>query len=158
MEKKEMGVKSEEDVNIDSSSLLNNYQFSSVFDFCEVENSSALGFMELLGVQDYTPLLDVPQLSVSTMSMKTTTVMASSDTGKDSSQVLNQQQPATPNSCSISSASSEAVNDNKPLVELEQTEEDDEGDADEKHQKSNKQWVSFSSNFLTFNFSYDEKG
>jgi hypothetical protein len=114
--------------------------------------------MELLGVQDYTPLLDVPQLSVSTMSMKTTTVMASSDTGKDSSQVLNQQQPATPNSCSISSASSEAVNDNKPLVELEQTEEDDEGDADEKHQKSNKQWVSFSSNFLTFNFSYDEKG
>jgi hypothetical protein len=136
MEKKEMGVKSEEDVNIESSSLLNNYQFSSVFDFCEVEKNSPLGFMELLGVQDYNPLLDV------TMSMKTTTVMASSDTGKDSSEVLNQQQPATPNSCSISSASSEAVNDNKLVVE--QTEDDDdEGDAEEKHQKTNKQWVSF---------------
>ncbi|WJX13563.1 WRKY transcription factor, variant 2 [Trifolium repens] len=133
MEKKEMGVKSEEDVNIESSSLLNNYQFSSVFDFCEVEKNSPLGFMELLGVQDYNPLLDV------TMSMKTTTVMASSDTGKDSSEVLNQQQqPATPNSCSISSASSEAVNDNKLVVE--QTEDDDdEGDAEEKHQKTNKQ-------------------
>jgi hypothetical protein len=137
MEKKDMGVKSEEDVNIESSSLLNNYQFSSVFDFCEVEKNSPLGFMELLGVQDYNPLLDV------TMSMKTTTVMASSDTGKDSSEVLNQQQqPATPNSCSISSASSEAVNDNKLVVE--QTEDDDdEGDAEEKHQKTNKQWVSF---------------
>ncbi|PNX79073.1 WRKY transcription factor [Trifolium pratense] len=132
MEKKEMGVKSE-DINIDSSSLLNSYQFSSVFDFCEVEKSSSLGFMELLGVQDYSPLLDVPQLS--TMSMKTTTLMASSDTGKDSSEVLNQQQPATPNSCSISSASSEAINDNKTFVE--QT-EDDERDEEEK-QKTNKQ-------------------
>ena len=134
MEKKEMGlsVKSEDVVVDSSSSLLNGYQFSSVFDFCEVERSSSLGFMELLGGHDYTPLLDVPQLS--TMS----TVKASSDTtGKECSEVLNQQQPATPNSCSISSASSEAVNDNKTLVD--QAEEDEE----EEKQKTNKQWVFF---------------
>nr|AFK48344.1 unknown [Medicago truncatula] len=130
MEKKDMGlsVKSEDVVDSSSSLLNNGYQFSSVFDFCEVERSSSLGFMELLGGHDYSPLLDVPQLS--TMS----TVKASSDTtGKECSEVLNQQQPATPNSCSISSASSEAVNDNKTLVD--QADEDEE----EEKQKTNKQ-------------------
>jgi len=134
-----VSVKSEDVVADFSSSLLNGYQFSSVFDFCEVERSSSLGFMELLGGHDYTPLLDVPQLS--TMS----TVKASSDTtGKECSEVLNQQQPATPNSCSISSASSEAVNDNKTLVD--QAEEDEE---EEEKQKTNKQWVFF---LLFFSF------
>ncbi|XP_058765269.1 WRKY transcription factor 23-like [Vicia villosa] len=130
MEKKEMGVmsvKSEEDVVVggDSSSLLNGFQFSSVFDFSDAEKSSSLGFMELLGVENYSSLLDVPQLS--TMSHHQTTVKSSSDNnGKECSEVLNQL-PQTPNSCSISSASSEAVNDeqrSKTLVD--QVQEDEE--------------------------------
>jgi hypothetical protein len=160
MEKKEMGVSvKSEDVIVDSSSsLLNGYQFSSVFDFCEVERSSSLGFMELLGGQDYTPLLDVPTMSAVTHNHNT--VKSSSE--KECSEVLNQQQPATPNSCSISSASSEAVNDNKIVVN--QAEEDEE---EEEKQKTNKQWVFFPSNFLFFvvgvftqhfYFSCEEKG
>ena len=65
MEKKDMAVKTE-DAAFGSSSLScynngtsNAYPFSSSFDFSEVEKSS-LGFMELLGVQDYSPLLDLP--------------------------------------------------------------------------------------------------
>ncbi|CAL5208823.1 unnamed protein product [Lathyrus oleraceus] len=145
MEKKEMAVmsvKSEEDVVVGvggggSSSLLNGFQFSSVFDFYEVEKSSSLGFMELLGVENYSSLLDVPQLS--TMSHHQTTVKSSSDTnGKECSEVLNHL-PQTPNSCSISSASSEAVNDeqhNKILVDQVQEDEDEE---EEEKQKTSKQ-------------------
>ncbi|CAK8572700.1 unnamed protein product [Lathyrus sativus] len=147
MEKKEMAVsvKSEEDVvgcvgggGGGSSSLLNGFQFSSVFDFYEVEKSSPLGFMELLGVENYSSLLDVPQLStMSSMSHHQTTVKSSCDTnGKECSEVLNQL-PQTPNSCSISSASSEAVNDeqhNKTLVD--QVQEDDD---EEEKQKTSKQ-------------------
>ncbi|KAL5069009.1 hypothetical protein RYX36_019896 [Vicia faba] len=143
MEKKEMGVmsvKSEEDIGVGggSSSLLNGFQFSSVFDFYEVEKSSSLGFMELLGVENYSSLLDVPQLSstMSSMAHRQTTIMSSSDTnGKDSSEVLNQL-PQTPNSCSISSASSEAVNDeqhNRTLVDQVQE------DGEEEKQKTSKQ-------------------
>lgn len=136
-----MSVKNEEDVVGvgDSSSLLNGFQFSSVFDFCDVEKSSSLGFMELLGVENYSSLLDVPQLStMSSMSHHQTTVKSSSDTytGKECSEVLNQL-PQTPNSCSISSASSEAVNDeqrSKTLVDQVQEDEDDE-----EKQKTSKQ-------------------
>ncbi|XP_061366172.1 WRKY transcription factor 23-like [Gastrolobium bilobum] len=105
MEKKDMkGVKMEDDA-IGSSSL-HGYPFPSMFDFSEVEKSS-LGFMELLGVHDYSSsMLDLPL--VSTMSMAHNSALK--ETGKECSEVLNQQ-PATPNSSSISSASSEAVND-----------------------------------------------
>ncbi|XP_058736313.1 WRKY transcription factor 23-like [Vicia villosa] len=87
--------------------------------------------MELLGLENYSSLLDVPQLStMSAMSHHQTTVKSSSDTytGKDCSEVLNQL-PQTPNSCSISSASSEAVNDeqcSKTLVDQVQENEDEE--------------------------------
>ncbi|XP_020234847.1 WRKY transcription factor 23 [Cajanus cajan] len=74
-----------------------NYPF---FDFSS-EDKSSLGFMELLGVQDYSPLLDLPSSS---------DMLVPPQTKKDSSEVTNQQ-PATPNSSSISSASSEAVHD-----------------------------------------------
>lgn len=143
MEKKEMAVmsvKSEEDVGVGggggSSSLLNGFQFSSVFDFYEVEKSSSLGFMELLGVENYSSLLDVPQLS--TMSHHQTTKSSSDTNGKECSEVLNHL-PQTPNSCSISSASSEAVNDeqhNKILVDRVQEDEDEE---EEEKQKTSKQ-------------------
>lgn len=137
MEKKEnMGVSVKGEDVVDSSSyLVNSYnQFSSVFDFCEVEKSS-LGFMELLGVQNYSPLLDLPQLSTMSVMTHDTLKAPSADTGKEYSEVLNQQ-PATPNSCSISSASSEALNDehNKTLLDQHEDEEDEK-------QKINKQWV-----------------
>lgn len=130
----------------------NGFPFSNGFDFSEVEKSS-LGFMELLGqgVQDYGSLLDLPQLSTmpSTVSVphhQTATVKApSDDAGKEcSSEVLNQQ-PATPNSSSISSTSSEAavINDEQNKT-VDQTEDDE-------HNKTKKQWVFFFS-FYLFNF------
>ncbi|KAK7396984.1 hypothetical protein VNO78_18148 [Psophocarpus tetragonolobus] len=96
--KEMMGVKKEGYAIGSSAFPCNNYPF---FDFSEDKGS--LGFMELLGVQDYSPLLDVslPQTSPQP-----------SETKKDCSEVTNhQQQPATPNSSSISSASSEALNE-----------------------------------------------
>ncbi|TKY52443.1 WRKY transcription factor 23 [Spatholobus suberectus] len=123
MEKKEMAVKTEDAVGSSSFPCYNSnvYPFSSAFDFSEVEKRS-LGFMELLGVQDYSPLLELPQLStVSVPHHSTVLVKVPSDNGKECSEVLNHQ-PATPNSSSISSASSEAVNDeqNKTLDQAEE--------------------------------------
>ncbi|RDX96455.1 putative WRKY transcription factor 23 [Mucuna pruriens] len=127
MEKKEMAVKTEDAVGSSSFPLYNSnvYPFSSAFDFSEVEKSS-LGFMELLGVQEYTPLLELPQLSTLSVPHHST-VQVPSDNGKECSEVLNHQ-PATPNSSSISSASSEALNDeqNKTL-DQEEEEEEEEG-------------------------------
>ncbi|KAI9099176.1 hypothetical protein K1719_024943 [Acacia pycnantha] len=108
MEKKEMGgVKTEETVG---SSLFgdynsNSFPLSNVFDFHEVERSS-LGFMELLGVQgrDHGSFLHLPQhLFPSHLNNQCAAA-------NNYCEPLNQQ-PATPNSSSISSASSEAVMD-----------------------------------------------
>ena len=65
--------------------------------------------------------------------------LESDGNGKECSEVLNsQQQPATPNSSSISSASSEAINDehNKTV--------------DQTNHQLNKQWVSFSSSIFIY--------
>ncbi|KAF7818117.1 WRKY transcription factor 23-like [Senna tora] len=107
MEKKEMGVKTEEAIGSSS--------FSSAFDFCEVEKSS-LGFMELLGVHDYSALLGWSSIPDSSSILKHL-----SDTGNECSEVLNQQ-PATPNSSSISSTSTEPLNDehNKTVDQSQQ--------------------------------------
>lgn len=69
------------------------YSFPSVFDLSE--EKSSVGFLELLGLQNMNNNFDLP------------------DIGKEcSDQVFNNhQQPATPNSSSISSTSSEAIND-----------------------------------------------
>lgn len=82
------------------------YSFPSVFDLSEERS-----FMELLGVQqnmnNYSDsLLDLPVVVKEPP-------LESDGNGKECSEVLNsqQQQPATPNSSSISSASSEAIND-----------------------------------------------
>lgn len=89
------------------------FPFPGIFDSSEGEKSS-LGFMELLGIQDYSPsLFDLPQAPAA---LPVTT-------GKEGSEVLNQ--PATPNSSSISSASSEAVNDEQ-TKSVEQEEEQQE--------------------------------
>jgi len=148
MEKKEMVVKTEDAVGSSSFPCYNSnvYPFSNAFDFSEVEKSS-LGFMELLGVQDYSPLLELPQLST-VSAPHHSTVKAPSDNGKECSEVLNHQ-PATPNSSSISSASSDAVNDEQNKT-LDQVEEDDDEEEEGQH-KTKKQWV-FSIYLITFSF------
>ncbi|RDX98369.1 putative WRKY transcription factor 23, partial [Mucuna pruriens] len=90
-----MGVK-KEDYAIGSSSF-------PFFDFGE-DHKSSVGFMELLGVQDYSPLLDFPPAQTSAVKEQPK---------RECSEVTNHQQPATPNSSSISSASSEALNDER---------------------------------------------
>ncbi|KAK7284563.1 hypothetical protein RJT34_19310 [Clitoria ternatea] len=79
------------------------------------ENNNSLGFMELLGMQDYntTPLLDFPLSSTQTQTPVLKVEEEQPQTVKDCSEVFNlhHQPPPTPNSSSISSASSEALND-----------------------------------------------
>lgn len=148
-----MAVKTEDAIGSSSFPCYNSnlYPFSNAFDFSEVDKSS-LGFMELLGVQDYSPLLELPQLStVSVQSHHHSTVTVPSDNGKECSEVLNHQ-PATPNSSSISSASSDAVNDEQNKTLLDQAEEDD--DEEEGQQKTKKQWVFL---FISSLFSFLEK-
>lgn len=90
-----------------------------IFDLAEGEKSS-LGFMELLGVQNFgSSLYDMvqpPSSTVPSSSSPNPTVV----TKMESPELLNQ--PLTPNSSSISSASSEAVNDEQ--VKVEEEEED----------------------------------
>ncbi|KAF5455413.1 hypothetical protein F2P56_024990 [Juglans regia] len=123
MERNEV-IKMEETIgsSLFSDHISEGYPFSGIFDFSEGEKNS-LGFVELLGIQDYSPsLFDSPQAPSMAPSapLPATTV-------KECSEVLNQ--PATPNSSSISSASSEAVND-------EQTKAvDQEGEQQEKAKK-----------------------
>ncbi|XP_057966028.1 WRKY transcription factor 23 isoform X2 [Malania oleifera] len=119
---------------------------SEVFDFCEGEEkigpSSSLGFMELLGVQDYTTpslfdLLQPPPLLPDHHHYHhhhdQTAVVPSAPTPtstapESSSEVLNL--PATPNSSSISSASS---NDRDPRAKAAHHDHDyEEGEQAEK--------------------------
>ncbi|KAG5061842.1 hypothetical protein JHK85_003025 [Glycine max] len=132
-----MAVKTEDAIGSSSFPCYNSnlYPFSNAFDFSEVDKSS-LGFMELLGVQDYSPLPELPQLSTVSVQPHHSTVKVPSDNGKECSEVLNHQ-PATPNSSSISSASSDAVNDEQNKTLLDQAEEDD--DEEEGQQKTKKQ-------------------
>ncbi|KAJ7973091.1 WRKY transcription factor [Quillaja saponaria] len=134
MEKGEMAMKIE-DGNNGSYSFPgynpNSYPFSSVFDFSEVEKSS-LGFMEILGMQDFNPLLDFPQ-ELSSMVVGSPAPKDPTDQGSVKKncvdEVLNyqQQQPATPNSSSISLASSEGgINDEQTKTTANQQVEDDE--------------------------------
>ncbi|KAL6228244.1 hypothetical protein ACLB2K_002198 [Fragaria x ananassa] len=105
------------------------YPFSGMFDFSQGDQKDSLGFMELLGIQDYfcpaNSLFDLPQISVPPpqVLLPTTSI---TDVAKEYS--VN---PSTPNSSSISSASSEAVNE-EPLTDNKaaalQQEEDDDGD------------------------------
>lgn len=110
-------------------------QLQGVFDLYEGEKGS-LGFMELLGVQDFgsssSLLFDVVQLQAQNQVPSTGAAASSSVkvTKTECSELLNQ--PATPNSSSISSASSEALNDEQVKVEEHVHDE-------QKQQKINKQ-------------------
>lgn len=119
-----MGVKKKEDHAIGSSSFHCNYPF---LDFSE--EKSSLGFMELLGVQEYSPLLDLP-LGSNMAVPQTSDLKEPPQTKKDWSEVTNQQ-PATPNSSSISSLSSEALNDEQQNRTVDQTHDE--------HQKTKEQ-------------------
>ncbi|KAF3972051.1 hypothetical protein ACB098_10G069000 [Castanea mollissima] len=131
MERKEM-IKMEELVGSSSFTdhISDSYPFSGIFDFSEGEKSS-LGFMELLGtgVQDYTsPLFDLPPISMAPS--------APLPAVKECSEVLNQ--PATPNSSSISSASSEAVNDTEQTNNKAVDQEEEQPDKTKKQLKPKK--------------------
>ncbi|KAJ7977685.1 WRKY transcription factor [Quillaja saponaria] len=143
MEKGEMVMKMG-DGTIGSSSFSgynpNSYPFSSVSDLPDGEKNS-LGFMDLLNMQDFGPLLDFPQEIPSS-----TVVINPSETDQGSvkeycsDEVLNlrqrqQQQPATPNSSSVSTTSSTegGVND-----EQTKTTTMDQEVEDEEHQNKTK--------------------
>ncbi|XP_059645987.1 probable WRKY transcription factor 48 [Cornus florida] len=93
---------------------------SSIFDMpCDGEKGS-LGFMDMLGMQDYGPsLLDL--LHTPSMPMPTQPLPSPASTVPDSSEVVNT--PATPNSSSISSSSTEAANDEHKVEEEDQNQE-----------------------------------
>nr|WEY05845.1 WRKY3 protein [Betula platyphylla] len=117
MEKKE-AIKTEEYQTVGSSSfsdhISDGYPFSGIFDFSEGEKSS-LGFMELLGVQaDYSSSPSLFDLPSAPPSVAPSSAPLPASAVKDCSEVLNP--PATPNSSSISSASSEALNDHDELT------------------------------------------
>ncbi|KAK2649714.1 hypothetical protein Ddye_017203 [Dipteronia dyeriana] len=114
----------EMDGGMGSSSFLDHvsagFPLQGIFDFAEGEKSS-LGFMELLGVQDFgSSLFDMVQPPPSTAPPSSSSPNPTVVTKMESPELLNQ--PATPNSSSISSASSEAVNDEQ--VKVEEQEED----------------------------------
>ncbi|XP_015891697.2 WRKY transcription factor 23 [Ziziphus jujuba] len=146
MEKREI-IKMEENYNSIGSLTFGEggggYTLSGMFDLCEAEKSSSLGFMELLGVQDISPcLFDFPHTLTATSSSSSTLLVPSAPTiiptpaaRKDISEALNQ--PATPNSSSISSASSEAINEEQTKTD---NQDQDEGEEEhEDHQKTKKQ-------------------
>ena len=93
------------------------------FDFVDGDKN-ALGFMELLGMQDFSPsLLDMIQVPIPPAQAPNVQVVTESPP-----ELLNQ--PATPNSSSISSASSEGLNDEPVNKSV-----DDEVEEQEKNKK-----------------------
>ncbi|KDP28283.1 hypothetical protein JCGZ_14054 [Jatropha curcas] len=115
--------------------IQSSYSLNGVSEFCEGDKSY-LGFMELLGMQDFNPsMFDVLPLP-STVPLPTVSINPVKKM-ESPPEVLNQ--PATPNSSSISSASSEALNDEpvKP-VDINNEEEEQQKTAKElKPKKTN---------------------
>ena len=125
MERKE-GVKMEDVSGYSSFSdyIANSFPLQSIFDLSSEGDTIPLGFMDLLGVQDLSPPLfdkaqQVPSLVTQPLNPSSTKI--------ESPEVFNQ--PATPNSSSISSASSEALIDEPVKVD----------DQEEDQQKTKKQ-------------------
>ena len=121
MEKTDHLIKREGNTRCGSSSFSEtradySYPFSGMFDISQGEEKDySLGFMELLGVgvgQDYCPtsLFDYLPQTPSTVLPSLVSTMGGKDQLSADYSSLNQQ-PATPNSSSISSESSEAVNE-----------------------------------------------
>ncbi|KAL7199097.1 hypothetical protein ACSBR2_021388 [Camellia fascicularis] len=102
---------------------------SSMLDFSSEAERSSFGFMDLLGIQDFTPssIFDTPFVEQQIQSSSAPPLADSS------SEVLNNQ-PMTPNSSTISSESSGA-----PNGEQSKANDDHDDDKEEKHQKTKKQ-------------------
>ncbi|KAA8531200.1 hypothetical protein F0562_005886 [Nyssa sinensis] len=96
------------------------FALSGIFDMpCESEKGS-LGFMDMLGIQDYgSSLFDLLQ----TPPVQPQSPLLPASTIPESSEVVNT--PATPNSSSISSSSTEAANDEQTKT-VEEEEQDQE--------------------------------
>ncbi|KAJ9699829.1 hypothetical protein PVL29_005613 [Vitis rotundifolia] len=105
---------------------------SSIFDMpCEVEKGS-LGFMDLLGIQDYSPsLFDVLQPPLAPHPLTS----PASSAPPESSEVVNA--PATPNSSSISSSSTEAANDDQTKAAEEEEQDQEKNKKQLKPKKKN---------------------
>ncbi|XP_052206351.1 probable WRKY transcription factor 48 [Diospyros lotus] len=108
----------------------------SIFDMpCDGEKSS-LGFIDMLGIQDYSPsLFDLLQPTPVIMPPQPLPSPAST-VPESTSEVLNT--PATPNSSSISSSSTEAVNDDQTKTTAVQEEEEHDQDKTKKQLKPKK--------------------
>ncbi|KAL6952526.1 hypothetical protein U1Q18_015854 [Sarracenia purpurea var. burkii] len=107
-----------------SDQIPTSFPLSSIFDMPCVGEKSSFGFMDMLGIQDYTPsLFDLLQ----TPAMPPQPPLPSPvSTIPESSEVVNT--PTTPNSLSISSSSTEAANDleqTKTTVEEEELDDQD---------------------------------
>ncbi|XP_010523917.1 PREDICTED: probable WRKY transcription factor 23 [Tarenaya hassleriana] len=114
------------------------YPSQSVWDFGDLAERNSLGFMELLGLhQDFNPssLFDTTSLQAAAEVYSSAPVLPSRAAEQAASKVESScsdavvNPPATPNSASISSASSEAVNEEQVKGE------DDEEDGEEQMQK-----------------------
>ncbi|PON45000.1 LOW QUALITY PROTEIN: WRKY domain containing protein [Trema orientale] len=96
-----------------SEAISSGFPFSSAFDSSEFGEKGSLGFMDLLGVTDYFPtpisMFDFPALASSNIPTSTTTATTKKEAMVSTDALSNQ--PATPNTSSISSASSEALNE-----------------------------------------------
>ncbi|XP_062083902.1 WRKY transcription factor 23 [Humulus lupulus] len=124
------------------------YTFEPSSDFGAENKGSTLGFMELLGVNDYftippSSFFDFPALLASNTTTSTITTTAvppltipKKEVSSDALNSNNNNQPATPNTSSISSASSDALNEEqtKP-TDPEEEEEEDEGEEDEEEEQ-----------------------
>ncbi|KAL4354004.1 hypothetical protein GQ457_06G030410 [Hibiscus cannabinus] len=133
MERKE-GIKIEGVLGNSSYSeyTANNFPLQSMFDLSSSEDEKirSLGFMDLLSVQDLIgpPFLEIMMAAQQVPSLNATQVSPTPPSKKiESPEVINQ--PATPNFSSISSVSSEALNDEAVKVD----------DQEENQQKTKKQ-------------------
>ncbi|KAE8681660.1 putative WRKY transcription factor 28 [Hibiscus syriacus] len=106
---------------------VNNFPLESIFDLSSNEDEKivSLGFMDLQGVQD---LISPPFLEIMTAAQQVPSLISSQvpptpppSKNIDSPQAINQ--PATPNSSSISSASSEAFNEPAKVDDQEENQQ-----------------------------------
>ncbi|CAL5337983.1 hypothetical protein CsSME_00021347 [Camellia sinensis var. sinensis] len=134
MEKKKQEPKTENPManSTFSDQIQTSFPLSGIFDMpCEVEKGS-LGFMDMLGIQDYgsSSLFDLFQ----TPAMPPQPLL--SPTLPESSEVVNT--PATPNSSSISSSSTEAANDDQTKTTVMEDQEDQDQEKSKKQLKPKK--------------------
>ncbi|KAF8394696.1 hypothetical protein HHK36_020913 [Tetracentron sinense] len=130
MEKKEaMEMENPLGVMTFSDQIPTSFSSSSVFDMSYEGEKGSLGFMDLLGIQDFSPSLFDLFHAPSVPPPPPTP----SSTLPDTSEVLNF--PATPNSSSISSSSTEAVNDEQQQTKPAEEEEDEKAKKQSKPKK-----------------------